>query len=532
MNYYNFASSWLVYCSLQNNFLFPPSSTGIWVRGNHTLLLPATQEKGTLMFSIRSSLILSAVVAFIVSPASAQVQPPEIEWEKTFGGVSMDIGHSVKQTTDGGYVAAGWTNSFSTGPYDAYLIKTDASGNLEWQKRFGGAKDEYSFSVQQTTDGGYIAAGRTYSFGAGEWDAYLIKTNAHGDLEWDNTFGGANHDEGWSVQQTADKGYIVAGETNSFGTGNDADVYLIKTNARGDLEWEKVFGGANHDAGRSVQQTTDGGFIVAGLTESFGAGMADIYLIKTDRQGNLLWQKTFGDIGNEVGFSLQQTTDGGYIAAGQTFSFGAGGGDVYLVKTDRQGNLDWQRTISGGGDDLACSVQQTLNGGYIVGGWTWPVTHGDANVYLIKTDSDGIVVWQKKYGGAGNDLGLSVQQTNDGGFIVAGQTFSFEGGESDVYLVKLSPEKPEGYFIRGDANADGGLNITDPIITLLWLFLGAAPPTCLDAADADDSGSIDITDAIYTLGHLFLGKAAPPPPHPEAGLDTTPDALGCNPWQP
>jgi len=258
---------------------------------------------------------------------------PEVKWQKTFGGPDNEDGYSVQQTSDGGYIIAGYTYSFGTSSYDndVYLIKTDSNGNEEWNKTFGGTRYDEAFSVQQTSDGGYIIAGHTYSFGAGNWDVYLIKTDSNGNEEWSKTFGGANGDGAFSVQQTTDGGYIIAGHTYSFGAGS-YDVYLIKTDSSGNEEWSETFGGTSSDYAWSVKQTTDGGYILGGHTESFGAGKSDAYLVKTDYGGNKEWNKTFGGISYDEAHSVQQTSDGGYIIAGKTFSFWVGSVDVYLIK--------------------------------------------------------------------------------------------------------------------------------------------------------------------------------------------------------
>jgi hypothetical protein len=232
---------------------------------------------------------------------------------------------------DGGYIIAGYTNSFGAGSYDVYLIKTDASGNAVWSRTYGGSNDDRGNGVRQTQDGGYIVAGFTTSFGAGGNDVYLIKTDAAGNATWTRTYGGSANDAGQSVQQTQESGYIVVGYTVSFGAGSH-DVYLIKTDAAGNATWTRTYGGSNNDDGFSVQQTLNGGYIITGSTSSFGAGGADVYTIKTDAAGNAAWTRTNGGPYLDSGNGVQQTTDGGYIIAGCTASYGAGSVDVYLIR--------------------------------------------------------------------------------------------------------------------------------------------------------------------------------------------------------
>jgi len=257
---------------------------------------------------------------------------------KLMGGASNnDYAEAVEQTSDGGYIVAGYTTSFGAGIQDVYLIKTDSLGDTLWTRTYGGGSSDLARAVQQTTDGGYIVVGETISFGAGSYDVYLIKTNSNGDTLWTRTYGGGTWDFGYAVEQTTDGGYIVTGYTRSFGAGLD-DVYLIKTDSLGNMLWTKTYGGADFDHGYAVRQTTDSGYMVAGYTNSFGAGSYDVYLIKTNANGDTLWTKTYGGGGWDEAYAVRQTTDGGYIVAGYAGSFGAGAGDVYLIKTDANGN--------------------------------------------------------------------------------------------------------------------------------------------------------------------------------------------------
>jgi predicted secreted protein len=361
---------------------------------------------------------------------------PELKWSKTFGNLGDDVGDSVQKTSDGGYVIAGFTDSYGVGGDDVWLIKTDSDGNKVWDKKFGGTSDDVGWSVQQTSNDGYVVAGGTSSYGAGARDAWLIKTDSNGNKVWDKTFGGASFDDGMSVRQTSDGGYIIAGGTSSYGAGGE-DVWLIKTDSDGNEVWDKTFGGTSDDAGWSVRETSDGGYIIAGLTESYGAGGEDVWLIKTDSDGNKAWDKTFGGTSFDEGELVQQTSDGGYIVAGYTGSYGAGGEDVWLIKTDSDGNKVWDKTFGGTSDDAGWSVQQTSDGGYVIVGGTSSYGAGGEDVWLIKTDSNGNKVWDKTFGGTADDDGISVRQTPDGGYVIAGATVSYGAGGEDVWLIRV-----------------------------------------------------------------------------------------------
>lgn len=309
-----------------------------------------------------------------------------------------------------------------------------------WSRTFGGSENDWGYSVQQTSDGGYILFGTTESYGAGNYDFWLIKTDSQGNKQWERTFGGSDIDWGWSVQQITDGGYILLGYTESYGTGKE-DVWLIKTDAQGNKEWDRTFGGSEDDQGYSVQQASDGGYILLGYTESYGAGGGDFWLIKTDAYGNREWERTFGGSKDDRSVSVQQTQDGGYILLGDTYSYGIGSADLWLIKTDAYGNKEWERTFGGSSRDKGWSVRQTADGGYILFGVTYSYGTGSADSWLIKTDAYGNKEWERTFGGSETEYGSSVQQTEDGGYILLGCTSSYGAGGLDFWLIKYCPEE-------------------------------------------------------------------------------------------
>jgi hypothetical protein len=411
-------------------------------------------------------ILVTALLALLVSQLTAQ-----ITFQRTYGGASWDRGRSVTQTTDDGYVIAGYTRSFGAGGHDVYLVKTDASGDTIWTRAFGGANNDYAYSVKQTADGGYVIAGQTWSFGAGFGDVWLIKTDAAGDTIWTRTFGGASYDGGHSVTQTADDGYVVTGWTSSCGAGN-YDVWLIKTDALGDTIWTHTYGGTSYDNGWSVAQTTDGGYIVTGYTTSFGDG--DVWLIKTDSDGDTIWTRTYGGASSDEAYSVAQTADGGYVIAGWTYSSGGGNWNIYLVKTDASGDTMWTRFFGGEDFDRGWSVAQTADGGYVIVGETHSFGAGGTDLWLIKTDAWGDTMWTRTYGGADTDYGRSVAQTSDGGYVIAGTTWSFGTGVYDFWLIKTDsagnspaiaePEPPVAHKPAGATIARAVLLLPEPAI--------------------------------------------------------------------
>lgn len=380
------------------------------------------------------------MVLFIISYFSyLPATEPDTLWTRTFGGDSSDIGYQVQQTIDSGFVIVGETKSFGAGNTDVYLIRTDSNGDTLWTKTFGGTFYDRGNSVQQTSDGGFIIVGETSSFGAGNADVYLIRTNSNGDTLWIKTYGGDDSDRGYSIQKTSDDGFIIAGETKSFGAGY-YDAYLIRTNSNGDTLWTKTYGGTGDDHSYSIYQTNDSGFVVAGQKEAFSAidpDNIDAFLIRLNSNGDTLWTKTYDATDYDVGYSVQQTNYGGFIITGSIYDVDATTEDVYLIHTNSNGDTIWTRTFGGYSMEAGSCVKQTLNGEFIISGYTWSIGAGFYDVYLIRVDTEGSTLWEQTYGGTEYDEGNSIQQTSDGGFIIAGATQSFGAGGSDVYLIRL-----------------------------------------------------------------------------------------------
>jgi hypothetical protein len=387
--------------------------------------------------NIQSKIIASAFAILLAILSYAQ--PPDTLWTNTFGGTLDDAGSCVQPTNDGGYIISGTTMSFTIGgSWDVWLIKTDADGDCTWSSIFGGDDGDYGNCVQQTIpDYGYIITGNTHPNDAG--NLWLIKTDDLGNLSGEYEFGGTGLDYGWSVQQTpSDMGYIITGATSSFGSGF-FDVWLIKTDAAGDCTWSRTFGGTGYDEGHCIDITDDGGYIIAGTIQPAPAGHYDIGLIKTNADGDSIWGRTFGDTGIEYGYYVQQTTDGGYIVLGDAPSI-TGDYDIWLIKTDSLGNIIWDTTFGGVNNDGGRCVRQTDDGGYIITGFTESFGSGAQDVWIIKTDSEGALEWEILQGGSGVDSGHSIKQTEDKGYILTGQTTSFGVGGTghNVWLIRLA----------------------------------------------------------------------------------------------
>ncbi len=387
---------------------------------------------------ISAGILLLTFLMMLALGAGGNGVPPT-EWEKTFGGENDEGAYAIAQTEDDGYIVVGYTKSFGKGNQNAYVLKLDTKGEKEWDETYGGLWEDAALSVQQTKDKGYVISGVHESFLAGGKLFYVLKLTKDGKKDWEKTFGAGKEELASSVFQTDDGGYVVAGFTTSMGAGG-ADILVVKTNSNGEKEWSRTFGGAKDDYANSIAQTNDGGYIIAGYTESKGKGQKDILVLKLNRDGTKTWSSTFGTRNDDVATSVRQTKDGGYVVGGfvQTKKRGK---DIVILKLDTNGKKQWSNNYGGDYDDIVNCISETDDGGYIVAGQTFysPYAYGD--VYVLKLFSNGVGEWDKTFGGALSNAAMSVIQTRDHGYALAGFTMASGKGEGDVYVIKIAGEK-------------------------------------------------------------------------------------------
>jgi len=332
-----------------------------------------------------------------------------------------------------------YTSSHDAKQEDVYLVRTDIQGEILWSKSYGGEGRDNGWDVLETEDGGFLVAGFTNSFGAGEMDLYLIRTDTNGILLWERTFGGPRSEFGWALTPTADGGFVLAGQTNSYGEGEE-DGYIVKVNAEGEEICSQTFGGQQEDRLFSIDQSADSGFILTGTNRSMGSGNRDLYLVKTDETGELSWSQVFGEEQDDVGHSVRRTSDGGYVVTGYTKSFDADSYDSWMVKTDKTGTLEWQKFYGESGDDRTIFGEQAEDGGFIATGYTTGFDAVGWDVFLVISDSSGDVVWHRTFGGNVDDTGYTVKQSSEGGFVLIGETYSLGEGGGDAYLIKVNQD--------------------------------------------------------------------------------------------
>ncbi len=378
-----------------------------------------------------------SIISVLIMSVSIFAQPPDILWTHTYGGNEDDNGSSVLETTDGELVVAGTTDPDGFGVADFILFSTDESGTELWSETYGGDGEEWCHDAVATEDGGYLLVGWTSSFGIFLSDGYLVKTDASGNEQWTQTFGGEYSDWGTSIEQTSDGGYIIVGTTNSYSTGgNDYDSYLIKIDVTGEEQWSQTIGGVEDDYGYDVKQTPDGGYIACGLTLSGTSGFFDTWLTKTDASGNVEWSEILWDEPvDDYGYCVELVDDG-YVVAGEVKLAGADNYDACLTKTDLSGAERWQITVDwDNNDDYFKRVVKTSDDGLVMTGgaqFSEPVV--DFGVAVYKVDSEGTPEWEVTWNGDGDEEGADIQQTIDDGFIITGSALT------DILLIRLEPE--------------------------------------------------------------------------------------------
>lgn len=391
-------------------------------------------------------------------------QPSTIQWKKCFGGSNFDPASFIQQTSDGGYIAIG--SSFSTdgdvsgnhGQGDAWIVKLSATGTIEWRKAFGGSQGDVANYIQQTTDGGYIIAGTTSSFDGsitnpnplGIGECWIIKLDASGSILWQKTYGGTQNEQALCIKEIS-TGYVfcaISKSSNFDATLNHGlyDYWIVKIDFVGNIVWQKSFGGTGDDYPYSIETTVDGGYVIAGYSNSTDGdaignhGNNDAWIIKLDTAGNLLWQKTFGGTDDDRMNCIKTATDGGYILTGYTASNNGdasgnnGLRDVWILKINDSGNLLWQKCLGGTNQDFGSTITPTQDGGYFITGSSassngdLTQNHAGSNdVWTVKTNQNGTILWQKSMGGNNTDFGIAGHQTTDGGYIIIGQSISTDG---------------------------------------------------------------------------------------------------------
>ncbi|WP_405384964.1 hypothetical protein [Maribacter sp. LLG6340-A2] len=412
----------------------------------------------------------------------------ELEWVKNYGGSSDESAHAIIKTNDGGFAIIGYTGSINGDIHtkeaeenDYWLLKFDSNANLQWNKTYGGSKDDIGQSLAQTTDGGFIVAGYAMSNDGdatnneGFHDNWIIKLDPKGNLEWQSSYGFSGHDHSYDIIEASQGGYFFAGflditsaradgtieKEGSITSHGVGEFWGIKVDEEGSLQWRGYFGGTNNDRAHSVVQSDDGGFVMAGFTESDDYdisntnGSYDFWVIKVDAFGNLVWEQTFGGEGIEVAYDIAKTSDGGFVVVGNTFStngdilFNHGESDLWMIKLDEDGNLIWEQTYGGSQFDLAQAVVESKDGGLLITGNSkssdqdTSSNSGENDIWLVKTNKTGHLVWQESFGGSGLDFGFDLIENSDGSVIVVGQSSSNDfnalnhKGNSDLVLLKI-----------------------------------------------------------------------------------------------
>ncbi len=485
----------------------------------------------------------SALPILFLLSAILQAQP-NLERQRCLGGSGLDEAYCSKQTSDGGFIIAGHTRSNNGdvfgnhGGYDAWLIKLNPAGSVEWKRCYGGSGDEWCHSVEQTVDGGYIFAGLTYSNNFdvsgnhGDSDAWIVKVDSSGNIQWQKCLGGSNLDVAQCVQQTKEGGYVVISRTNSLDgdvsdTKGSYDFWVVKLSETGQIEWQKSLGGTDEDNPYFIRQTTDGGYILTGETFSINGdvqsdqhGDGDYWVVKLSSTGELEWERALGGSFSDIGQEVIQTSDGGYLVLGHASSgnwdmtIHYGGFDIWLLKLSPNGETEWQKTLGGTDQDYSNAVIQTSDGGYLISGSTYSTdvdvknNDGVLDFWLVKLNELGQILWEDTYGGAMGEVSQAMNLCLDGGVLLSGITFSNDGdvsgnhGSSDIWVVKLSPISLSTTSIHPSA-----LNVSpNPSTGRFIVNTGAAPGTSIDLQIFDLSGNTLHKKQLEEGGEADLGN--------------------------
>ena len=504
-------------------------------------------------------MLVFLILCVLPVPGAAEGSAPALVWAQTLGGIDSEHATAVVQSADGGYVVAGGTGSDDgdvvghIGGGDVWVVKLDHTGEILWQRCLGGNDNEGASDLQQTADGGYIVAGYTYSNDVnvsgnhGADDAWVVKSDAVGEIVWQRCLGGSAEEIAYAVEQTADEGYIVSGfawsdDGDVTGRHGDGDAWVVKLNATGGILWQQCLGGSKSEIAHAVRQTSDGGYILAGETDSVDGtvvgnhGNSDFWVVKLNASGGILWQKCLGGSLSENGYSVQQTSDGGYVVTGRVES---NDGDVtghhghdfdptdaWVVKLNATGGIVWQRCLGGTDGDIGYDVQQTPDGGFIMAGFTASTdgdvagNHGSSDFWVVRLNVTGGMVWQKCLGGSESENAFAVRQTSDGGYVVTGATESNDGDvrgfhwKQDIWVVRLNTDPPSqvpgGSGVPRDldhdakyedVNGNGRKDFADVVLYFNQMtWIPANEP--VSAFDYNGNTRIDFADVVWLFNNL------------------------------
>ncbi|MEO0136198.1 MAG: hypothetical protein ABIL86_01550 [candidate division WOR-3 bacterium] len=361
------------------------------------------------------------------------LQSPTIKWARIYGGENRDYARSAIECQDHGFIGVGATNSYGNGRYDIFIFKVDSLGYPQWTKALGGSGDDYGSGICPVSENTYFIVGTTFSAGHDRGDILLLKINEAGDSIGARVYGDTAEEWGYGITPTLDNNYLLWGTTNSSGAGNQ-DIFLLKIDSTGEVIWSKTYGGSEDDYAYCGVATHNHGAILTGKTYSFGNGGSDIITLKINAQGEVEWMSLYGTYFDESGFCIQETLDSGYIVCGTAY-FTLLGQEWCLLRYNQRGTLVWSRFQGSLNNDTAFSVQEIGNNNYILAG------NFSYEMYTVRTDTAGLNLWTLIYGGPGTDCAYSIKKTSDDGYIIAGITNSYGAGDDNAYLVRTYPDQ-------------------------------------------------------------------------------------------